>query len=267
MQPNQENKSSWLDHPVITNLTINWETLIFTLILMIAFFTRFYDLESRVMSHDENSHVYYSWRLSEGMGYQHTPLTHGPLLFHLTAASYFMFGDNDFTARIPFVLFNIATIGFLWFFRRYLGRLGTLIAAGLMLISPFMLYYARYVRNEALVGLFGVVTIWAILRYLETGEARYTYLLIGATSLHFATKETAFIYTAQALLFFGFGVYLSNVSRKDLGKNCVSKSFFDHSYPSNSSHLYRSPNGITHPRCPGDDNGNWRSNRSGSCFH
>ena len=130
MQPNQENKSSWLDHPVITNLTINWETLIFILILIIAFFSRFYDLESRVMSHDENSHVYYSWRLSEGMGYQHTPLTHGPLLFHLTAVSYFMFGDNDFTARIPFVLFNIATIGFLWFYRQYLGRVGTLIAAG-----------------------------------------------------------------------------------------------------------------------------------------
>ena len=203
MEPTQEKRTSWLDRPVLTELTINWETLIFTLILITAVFTRFYDLESRVMSHDENSHVYYSWRLSKGMGYQHTPLTHGPLLFHLTAASYFMFGDNDFTARIPFVLFNIATIGFLWFYRRYLGRIGTLIAAGLLLISPFMLYYARYVRNEALVGLLGVVTIWAILRYLETGKVRYTYWLIGATALHFTTKETSFIYTAQALVFLG----------------------------------------------------------------
>ena len=155
------------------------------------------------MSHDENSHVYYSWRLSEGQGYQHTPLTHGPLLFHLTAVSYFMFGDNDFTARIPFALFGIATIGFLWFYRRYLGRIGSLITAGLLLISPYILYYSRYVRNEALVGLFGVVTIWAILRYLDTGEARYTYWLVGATTLHFTAKETSFIYTAQALIFLG----------------------------------------------------------------
>ncbi len=225
MLPSQEKRTSWLDRPVITNLTINWETLIFTLILIAAIFTRFYDLESRVMSHDENSHVYYSWRLAEGMGYQHTPLTHGPLLFHLTAASYFMFGDNDFTARIPFVLFNIATIGFLWFYRRYLGKIGTLIAAGLMLISPFMLYYARYVRNEALVGLIGVITLWAILRYLETGEARYTYWLIAATALHFTTKETAFIYTAQALVFLGL-VFLFQMIRERNWNNPLYKKAF-----------------------------------------
>ena len=203
MEKHQSDHTSWLDRSLFTSLTINWETLFFSIILILAIVSRFYDLESRVMSHDENSHVYYSWRLSEGQGYQHTPLTHGPLLFHLTAFSYFLFGDNDFTARIPFALFSIATIGFLWNFRRYLGRIGALIAAGLMLISPFMLYYGRYVRNEALVGLFGVITIWAIFRYLETGENRYTYWLTAATTLHFTTKETSFIYTAQALMFLG----------------------------------------------------------------
>jgi len=203
MQATQENPTSWLDRPIIASMTINWETMIFTVILLLGVLSRFYDLESRVMSHDENSHVYYSWRLSEGQGYNHTPLTHGPLLFHLTAFSYFLFGDNDFTARIPFAIFSIGTIAFVWLFRRYLGRTGTLIAAGLMLISPYMLYYGRYVRNEAIVGFFGVVTIWAILRYLETGEARYTYWLTAVTALHFATKETSFIYTAQALLFLG----------------------------------------------------------------
>jgi predicted membrane-bound mannosyltransferase/DNA-binding beta-propeller fold protein YncE len=203
MQDKKENPTSWLNRPVFTSLTLNWGVLIFSIIIILGFVTRFYDLESRVMSHDENSHVYYSWRLSKGQGYQHTPLTHGPFLFHLTAMSYFLFGDNDFTSRIPFALFSIATIAFLWNYRRYLGQTGTIIAACLMLISPFMLYYGRYVRNEALVGLFGVITIWSILRYLETGEAKYTYWLTAATALHFATKETSFIYTAQALVFLG----------------------------------------------------------------
>ena len=118
----------------------------------------------------------------------------------------------------PFVLFSIATIAFVWFYRRYLGRMGTLIAAGLMLISPFMLYYARYVRNEALVGLFGVVTIWAILRYLETGEDKYTYWLTAATVLHFTAKETSFIYTAQALLFLGLAIRFPGDPRSNTGK-------------------------------------------------
>ena len=203
MQATQENRTSWLDRSVLASLNFNWETLIFGVILVLGIVTRFYDLESRVMSHDENSHVYYSWLLSQGRGYEHTPVTHGPLLFHLTAFSYFLFGDNDFTARIPFALFNIATIGFLWNYRRYLGRVGAIVASILMLISPYMLYYSRYVRNEALVGLFGVITIWAILRYLETGEAKYTYWLTAATVLHFTAKETSFIYTAQALFFLG----------------------------------------------------------------
>ncbi|MGD8751998.1 MAG: hypothetical protein PVG14_11275, partial [Anaerolineales bacterium] len=94
------NKSinSWLDYPIFSKVEINWETIAFLVILILAIVTRFYDLESRVMSHDENSHVYYSWRLSRGEGYQHTPLTHGPLQFHMVALSYFLFGDNDFTS-------------------------------------------------------------------------------------------------------------------------------------------------------------------------
>jgi predicted membrane-bound mannosyltransferase/DNA-binding beta-propeller fold protein YncE len=219
MRITEEKTPSWLDRPLLTNLTLNWETLLFTLILLVGIFTRFYDLGARVMSHDENSHVYYSWQLSEGRGYAHTPLTHGPLLFHLTAFSFFLFGDNDFTARIPFALFSIATIAFIWFYRRYLGRAGTIVAALLMTISPFMLFYGRYVRNEALVGLFGVMTIWAILRYMETGEVKYTYWLTAATVLHFTAKETAFIYTAQALLFLGLLFIYQTSQRKWLNSN------------------------------------------------
>ncbi len=213
MQPQQEKKASWLERTIPLSFTINWETLIFSLILVLGIISRFYDLESRVMSHDETSHVYYSWRLFRGLGFQHNPLTHGTLHFILTAFSYFLFGDNDFTARVPFALFSVATIGFVWFFRRYLGRIGALITAGLMLISPFMLYYGRYVRNESLVAFFGIVALWAILRYLETGEVKYTYWLTAVTMLHFTAKETAFIYTAQALVFLGIFFIIKSIKR------------------------------------------------------
>jgi len=204
MQQTEPQGSSWLDRAVFTNLTINWESLIFVIIIIAAIVTRFYDLESRVMSHDENSHVYYSWLLSEGEGYQHNPMTHGPTQFHIVALSYFIFGDNDFTARIPAALFGIAIVVFLWYYRRYLGRAGALIAAGLMVISPYMLFYSRYVRNDVFAAFFGIVMIWSILRYLETGQVRYTYWLTAAVMLHYTTKETSFIYSAQALLFLGF---------------------------------------------------------------
>lgn len=198
--------TSWLDRPILARLSINAEVILFTAILLLAIFTRLYTLGERVMSHDENTHVIFSWQLYKGQGYQHNPLTHGPFLFHATALSYFLLGDNDFTARLPEALFSIAAIGFIWAFRRYLGRAGALVAALLFLISPYMLFYGRYARNEAFVALFGLVTIWAMLRYLETGGRRYLIYLTAATILHFTAKETAFIYTAQALLF--LAIYL-----------------------------------------------------------
>ena len=207
-----ENSPTWLQQNVFQNFRFSWETAIFALILVLAIATRFYDLETRVMSHDETSHVYYSWRLYKGMGYEHTPLTHGPWQFHAVALFYFIFGDNDFTARIPAVLTSIASVWILWHYRHWLGRAGTLLAAGMWVISPYMLYYARYVRNEAYVGLFGLIAMWAMLRYLEVGHKKYLYWLTIGTVLHFTAKETSFIYLAQMLFFLGL-LFVHNVSQ------------------------------------------------------
>lgn len=224
MESTQKSRTSWLDRPVLTSLNINWETLIFASVLILGLLTRFYDLEPRVMSHDENSHVYYSWRLYKGDGYQHTPLTHGPFLFHATAFSYFLFGDDDITARIPYALFSVAAVAFVWFYRRYLGKAGTIITTLLIVISPYMLYYGRYVRNEAFVAFFGIITLWAILRFLETGEAKYTYWLTAATVLHFTAKETSFFYTAQALVFLGL-LFIYQVTKHPWKDNVYRKAF------------------------------------------
>lgn len=213
------NKLSWLErpvHPALSAITI--EVVLFAGIVLLAIVTRFYDLESRVMSHDESLHTYFSWLLYRGQGYQHTPMMHGPWQFHWIALSYFLFGVSDFTARIPAVLFSIATVGLIWYWRRYLGRTGALITALLMVVSPYMLYYGRYVRNESYAGLAGVLLLYAILRYLETGRARYLTLVTLATVLHFTAKETAFIYTAQALVFLG-AYFVLQVTRKPWQEN------------------------------------------------
>jgi predicted membrane-bound mannosyltransferase/DNA-binding beta-propeller fold protein YncE len=208
--------SSWLDQSILAKLNLDWEKVIFAAIMIFATFTRFYQIEPRVMSHDETSHTYFSWLLYKGNGYAHDPVTHGPLQFHLVALSYFLFGDSDTSARIPAVVFSIATVWFAWYYRRYLGKAGALVAALLLTISPYMLYYGRYVRNEAFVALFGMINIWAILRYLETGRPRYIYWLTLATVLHFTAKETSYIYAAQSLLFLGL-YFVNQLSMREWG--------------------------------------------------
>ena len=186
-----------------TILPINKTTLLFIIIILIALVSRFYDLESRAMSHDESLHTYYSWLLYENGNYSHTAMMHGPFQFHALATTFAIFGDNDFTSRIPAVLFSVAAIAFLWKYKEYLGKTGSLVTAVLFTISPYMMYYGRYVRNEAFVMFLSVVSVWAVWRYLDKGENKYLYILSAMTAIHFATKETSFIFTAQILIFLG----------------------------------------------------------------
>ncbi len=199
---NENNSLPWLERPVHPALPgITNEVAIFAAIILIAFATRFYNLGARVMSHDESLHTYFSWLFYKGDGYQHNPMMHGPLQFHLIALSYFLFGASDFTARIPAALFSIATISMAWYWRRYLGKTGGLIAGFLMVISPFMLFYGRYVREDSYAVFSGVLMLYVILRYFETGARKYLYLLAIALVIHFIDKETSYMYSAMLLLF------------------------------------------------------------------
>jgi predicted membrane-bound mannosyltransferase/DNA-binding beta-propeller fold protein YncE len=209
-----EQKQNWLErpiHPLLPALTN--EIAIFAIVILLAIATRFYDLGTRVMSHDESLHTYFSWLLYRGQGYEHSPMMHGPFQFHSIALSYFLFGANDFTSRIPAALFSIGTVWMVWYWRRYLGKWGALIAGFLLVISPYMLYYGRYVRNESYVGFSGLLMLYAILRHLEIGGKKYLFMLAAALALHFTAKETSFIYTAQALIFLAI-YFLAQVTRR-----------------------------------------------------
>lgn len=198
----QAQGNTWLEKaPIAAIPWLTVEVLIFAGVIALALLSRFYNLGVRVMSHDESLHTYYSYQFSQGQGYQHNPMMHGPLQFHLIALTYFIFGASDFTARIPAAIFSILTVLSIWQWRRYLGRTGMLIAAAMALISPFLLYYGRYTREDPYVGVSLFVMLYSILRYLETGRAKYIYLVTGSLLLHFLTKETSLIYAAMMWIY------------------------------------------------------------------
>ena len=197
-QPN-----SFLDRMMNLGLSVRVEVLLAILLVVATIITRFYDLESRVMSHDESLHTYYSWRFLEYQDYDHLPMMHGPLQFHLVAFSYFLFGDTDASSRFPSAFLGIVSIALLFVFRKWIGRWGTIFAMAMMVVSPYLLYYQRYVRNEALVVFEAILMFWAIFSYFDKREAKWLYLLSFSLTLHFATKETSFIYALQLMLFLG----------------------------------------------------------------
>jgi predicted membrane-bound mannosyltransferase/DNA-binding beta-propeller fold protein YncE len=206
METQDQVQETWLSKKI----PISIEFVVFIALLLIALFTRFVDLESRVMSHDESLHTQFSWYLAEGRGFSHDPLMHGPLQMHLVAFSYFLFGDSDASARIPAALASVIAVVMVFLFRRWLGKWGGLAATALMTASPYMLYYGRYVRNEALVVPIALLMFYAVFQYYETRKPQWLYALAASLALHATAKETSFIYTAQLLIFLGafFGLRL-----------------------------------------------------------
>src|SRR5215216_400440 len=126
------------------------ESGIYILFIAIAIFTRFWDLGSRALHHDESLHAYYSWVYETGGDYQHHPLMHGPFLFHMNALVFALFGDSDATARYSVAFFGVILVALPFFLRgsRFLGRWGALTASALLLISPSLFYMSRCVRHD-----------------------------------------------------------------------------------------------------------------------
>jgi uncharacterized protein (TIGR03663 family) len=182
-------------------IKLDWEKALFLIIIVLALATRLWGLGDRVQSHDESIHTKYSWNLYTGQGFQHNPLMHGPLLFEVTALSYFFFGDNDFTARLPVALMGVALVAFPYLLRRWLGRAGALVTSFFLLISPSIFYYSRYIRHDIPAILFALVVIYAVFSYLRENDERQLYLMAGGLALVFASKEVAFIYAAILGLF------------------------------------------------------------------
>ena len=191
------------------------ETLLVVLLLLAAIVSRFYDLGARAMSHDEINHVVPTFSLYSGNGYQYDPMSHGPLQYHMMGLSYALFGDTDFTTRIPAALFSVATIALAMLaFRRYLGRTGAILAGLLFLISPIMLFYGRYARNEAYIVVWGLLTLYTTLRYLEHGKTWTLFLFTAVNALHFTDKATAYMFAGELFIFLA-AYFVDRMARRE----------------------------------------------------
>ena len=214
MLPTTENHPI-LDIPLKRWFPANLETLLVILLLLAAIATRFIGLGDRGVSFDEVNHVVPSYSLYTGNGYQYDPMSHGPLQFHMIALSYALFGDNDFTTRIPAALLSVVSIGLAMLaFRRYLGRTGAILAGLMFLISPIMLFYGRYARNESYIIVWGLLTLYSTLRYLESGKAWALFLFTAANAIHFLDKATAYMFAGEMFIFL-LAYFVDRMARRE----------------------------------------------------
>ena len=170
-----------------------WELAFYVGIVAVALLLRMHDLGARALHHDESLHAVYSWKLFQGQGYVHDPMMHGPFQFHANALMYFLFGDNDVTARLAHVLCGVGLVGLVYTLRAELGRWGAMAAAVLLAFSPSLLYFSRFSREDILFAFHTLLMISGLLGYVRTRQARWLYVGSVGLALAFSTKESIYL--------------------------------------------------------------------------
>ncbi|PZW33030.1 uncharacterized protein (TIGR03663 family) [Thermosporothrix hazakensis] len=188
----------------------------FGVVLLLAALLRFWGLGERPLHHDEAQHAYFSWIFmhnilgswpfcflaqgSNGACYRYDPLLHGPFQFHVIALVYRLCslvgipieGANNVTARIPAALLGTALVGLPYFLRDRLGTWGGWLASFLLAISPGMVYFSRFTREDIYMAFFTLLLIVAIARYIRARDRRWLIWAAVALTLSYATKEATF---------------------------------------------------------------------------
>ncbi|MCB2186835.1 MAG: TIGR03663 family protein [Deltaproteobacteria bacterium] len=163
-------------------------------LLALAAVARLWGLDDAVLSYDESLHAYYGYIFFRTGSYTHTPVTHGPLLFHVAWVFFKLFGDSDFTARLPVALAGVALAASPLLFLRQLGRRGAWWAGLLLALGPTFLFYSRYIRNDIYISLIFMVLLRLTLGYLARPRPGWLVALAGGLGLAFACKENSFLF-------------------------------------------------------------------------
>ena len=177
-------------------------------LLALALVTRFYQLGDRPLHHDESIHAFQSYTLAKDGTWRYDPAYHGPFLYYANAFVYKVVGlphVTNTTARFLPAVFGIILIGLAWPLSRWIGKPAAGAYAFLILISPHMAYFSRFIREDLYSLVFTLGTILAFRYFLETEKAGW---LTGAAvlfALAGVTKENAYM---TGVLFVAFGCWV-----------------------------------------------------------
>ncbi|QBD78433.1 TIGR03663 family protein [Ktedonosporobacter rubrisoli] len=187
--------------------------LFFWAVILLGAVLRFWDLGSRPLHHDESQHAYFALFLMHNMEhwkqcftaaipcYRYDPLLHGPFQFHAIALVYKLSqllgapdqGVNTTTVRIAAALLGTVIVGLPYFLRDYLGKLGAWSACLLLAISPSMVYFSRFAREDIYMACFTLLLVVATGRYIRERKLGWLVLAAAGFMLSYATKEATFL--------------------------------------------------------------------------
>ena len=111
-----------------------------------------------------------------------------------------IFGVNTWSIQLPQVLFGLASVALLYVIvKRQFGVAAGLIAGGVLAVTPVATLMFRYNNPDALLVFVMIAAVWALLRAVDDGRARWLVLCGALVGLGFLTKQMQVMLIAPGL--------------------------------------------------------------------
>ena len=184
------------------------------ILVVVAAVLRLVHLGDRPMHHDESLDAWWAWRLLEGEPYTYDPVYHGPLRFFVTAGFFRVLGESEATARLLAALCGTALVALAGATRRWLGNVGSITAAALLCVSPSMLYFSRFGREDLPFAVAELALVLLVVAWLRQPATWHPPVLGAVLAAAFAIKETSFIVVAVLGVYVGALMVLELTDRR-----------------------------------------------------
>ena len=190
-------------------MTRSRTTYALVFILILAFILRFWQLDLKLLHHDEAVHSWFCYEFLTRGVWQYDPSYHGPFLYYVTTGIFALIGPSDFAARLLPSLFGFAIIPLVYAIYRigYISKNQMLVVALLIAISPDMVYFSRFLRHDIFMLFFTMLLLLAILYYFERGQTRFAVLAAVAAAGALCCKEEMPVIIIIFAIFFAFSVW------------------------------------------------------------
>ena len=169
--------------------------------IIVGLLLRWTGLDLRPLHHDESIHVmfgryFFDW--PNDNYYKYNPEYHGPLLYNCLRFVYETFGDTENSARGLIAFLGSIFLIIPYLLRRYIDEAIVIALTAFVAISPTLVFWSRFVREDIFVLSGMMLMLWGILGARPTLKIFWVFLGIV---FQYASKENSYVTLA---MFWGF---------------------------------------------------------------
>ncbi len=168
------------------------ERMAWTALLGGALFLHLVALGARPPHHDEAIHCEFAYTLLTQGQYRYDPTYHGPLIYYVMAPLFAILGATTLVGRLYPALAGVGLVALPLVLRRRLGPRAAWWTGFVAAVSPIVLYYSRFAREDVPVAFFTALALTLFLLVRRHGWRPIPWIGAAAAG-HAMMKETFYV--------------------------------------------------------------------------